>query len=72
MKTWPPAFDVLKNKATTLSVFMHLAAFTAKDEHATWLRGHFISEQRGRKTWSKNEEVFQRRGGIRNGQAAFI
>lgn len=31
---------------------MHLAAFTAKDKHAAWLMGHFISEQRRRKTCS--------------------
>ena len=40
---------------------MHLAAFTAKDKHATCLRGHFISEQRG----CKNEKAFQKRRGIR-------
>lgn len=41
---------------TTVSVYMHLAAFTANDKHAAWLRGHFITEQTRRKAKSKEKE----------------
>lgn len=38
---------------------MHLAAFTASDKHTIWLRGHFISEQRRRKTCNKMRRRFR-------------
>lgn len=50
---------LLYSKQTVVSVFMHLAAFTAKDKHASWLRGHFICDQRRRKTWSNCGKVSQ-------------
>lgn len=37
---------------------MHLAAFTDKYNHAALLRGHFISEQERRETWSKLKRNF--------------
>lgn len=69
--SWRDVFDVfedmlqskhgllllLYSKQTVVSVFMHLAVFTAKDKHATWLRGHFICDQRRRKIWSNRGKV---------------
>lgn len=40
---WNQAKSYCPEMMSLVSVYMHLAAFTAEDEHAAWLRGQFIS-----------------------------
>ncbi|XP_049320225.1 piggyBac transposable element-derived protein 4-like [Astyanax mexicanus] len=39
-------------------MFMHLAAFTAKDKRAVWLRGHFIESREGERPAGKMKRHF--------------